>query len=107
MAGVSPTENTLKELRKRGYRAAVVERWNPHARIRHDLFGFVDVLAVGPDGTIAVQATSYSNISARVRKITEECLEALTDVREAGWTVEVWGWRKVGNRWTLKAVDIS
>ena len=104
---ISPTQNTLKELRKRGYRAAVTEVWNPHARIRKDLFGFVDVLGIGPEGTIAVQATSYSNISARVRKITEECAEALADVREAGWRVEVWGWRKVNNRWRLKAVDIS
>lgn len=103
----SPTQNTLAELRKRGYRAEVVERWNPHARVRNDLFGFVDVLAIGPSGTLAVQATSYGNMSARVRKITEQCTDALADVRAAGWAIEVWGWRKVNGRWTLRVVDVS
>ena len=38
----SPTTLTLKHLREQGYTAEVVERWNPHARIRQDLFGIVE-----------------------------------------------------------------
>jgi hypothetical protein len=55
----SPTRRSLEHLRKAGAElVAVVERWNPHAKIRQDLFGVVDVLAIHGEDTIAVQATS-------------------------------------------------
>lgn len=102
----SPTQRTLEECRKRGWHAEVVERWNPHARVRNDLFGFIDVLAITPDGeTVGIQATSYGNASARVRKITEHA--NLPAVRLAGWKVLVWGWRKVGARWQVREIDLS
>ena len=43
--GTSPTQRTLKRLRDLGYLAEVVERWNPHAKVRNDLFGFGDVMS--------------------------------------------------------------
>jgi hypothetical protein len=101
----SPTQLSLKNLKDRGYRAAVVEKWNPHARIRQDLYGFIDLLGVGGNETIAVQSTSYSHVSERVTKIAEA--EALPDVRKAGWKIEVHGWRKVKNRWEVRIVDVS
>jgi len=101
----SPTQLTLDKLRADGWLVEVTERWNPFARIRQDLYGFVDVLAVREGETLAVQATSYSNISARVNKIAEH--NNIGMVRKAGWRVEVWGWRKVNNRWTVKVVDLS
>ena len=45
---MTPTQRTLAECRRRGWTAAVVEKWNPHARIRQDLFGCIDILAVTP-----------------------------------------------------------
>ena len=101
----SPTQNTLKNLRDRGYRAQVVERWNPHAKVRQDLFGIIDVLGVGNGETIAVQSTSYSNVAARIRKIAEA--EAIGDIRDAGWKIEVHGWHKKKNRWEVRIVDVS
>lgn len=102
----SPTQRTLEKLRSEGYTVAVVERWNPHARIRQDLYGCIDVLAVGNGKTIAVQATSGSNVAARVTKLTEA--EALSDMRSAGWTILVHGWRKSKNgQWVLREVDCS
>ena len=102
----SPTSRTLKALRGEGWRAAVVERWNPHAKIRHDLFGVVDVLALRGTETLAVQATSSSNVSARVTKIADS--DATADIREAGWRFEVWGWRKNSKgRWVCRRVDVS
>jgi len=101
----SPTALTLRDLRKDGWTAEVVERWNPHAQKRHDLFGFVDVLAVRGDQTLGVQATSDSNVSARVRKIAES--EHVAAVRDAGWALEVWGWAKKGARWECRKVDVS
>jgi hypothetical protein len=102
---LSPTQLTLRELRKQGYTAAIVERWNPHAKIRQDLFGCIDVLAVGLGNTLAVQCTSYANVSKRVRKIVEA--DAIGDMRDAGWLIEVHGWRKVKGRWTCRVVDVS
>jgi hypothetical protein len=101
----SPTQLSLEKLKEEGYTAQVVERWNAFARVRVDLFGFIDIIGLKDGETLAVQATSYTNISARVKKITEH--ENLAEVRKAGWRLEVWGWRKVNNRWTVKIVDIS
>lgn len=94
----SPTQRTLQSLRSQGHQAAVVERWNPHAKVRHDLFGFVDVLAVCDGETLAIQATSGSNVSKRVAKILS--LDAPILCLEAGWRIEVWGWKR-----HTKAVD--
>ena len=84
---------------------AVVEKWNPHAKIRQDLFGFVDLLAIRPGETLAVQTTSLSNMSQRVTKISES--ETAPKVREAGWKIEVHGWRKLKSGWEPKIVDVS
>lgn len=101
----SPTQLTLRHLRSQGYMAEVTEKWNQWARIRQDLFGIVDVLAVGDGGTIAVQCTSDSNVSKRVHKIADS--DATPYIRKAGWKLVVHGWRKREGRWTLRVVDCS
>ncbi len=101
----SPTQLTLKALRKQGYRAAVVEKWNHHVKIRQDLFGIIDVLAVGNGETVAVQCTTYSNVASRVNKIADS--DAIDDIRDAGWKVLVHGWRKPKHRWECREVDVS
>ena len=100
-----PTARSLKLLRDRGYRCAVVEKWNPHARIKQDLFGFIDILAIKGGETLAVQATSGSNVAARLTKIAEA--DATKDVLAAGWTIKVHGWRKIAKsgRWECREVD--
>jgi hypothetical protein len=47
--------------------AVVLERWNPYARIRQDVWG-ADFLVRHGRALIAVQATSGSNHSKRVEK---------------------------------------
>ena len=103
----SPTSLSLAALRRDGYTAAVVEYWNPHTRTRHDLFGFIDILAIRPGETLGVQATSRGNVSARVRKIADH--PNLPAVREAGWRLEVHGWSqaKPRARWECRTVDVS
>ena len=107
MAKTSPTQKTLARLRKENYDlVAITERWNPFARIRQDLFGIIDILAIHKGDTIAIQVTSYSNISARVKKITES--PSIGFIRDAGWTILVEGWKKEKNgRYTSKIVDLS
>lgn len=106
-SGNSPTKLSLDELRKRGCVAAVVEHWNAWARIRSDLFGFIDVLALSPTGeTIAVQACRRADVATRVNKIAEA--EALAAVRRCGWRILVWGWDKgPDQRYRLREVDVS
>ena len=102
---LSPTQLTLRKLRAEGYTAEVVERWNPFAKCRQDLFKIVDVLAVGNGETVAVQCTTYPNISARVRKIADA--QAVPDMRDAGWRIIVQGWHKKKGRWVCREVDCS
>ena len=98
---VSPTQRSLAEMRKRGYLCAVVEHWNPFAKIRQDLYGFIDIICIGEDETIGVQSTSYSNVSARVSKISNH--DNTGAVRKAGWKILVQGWD--GQK--LREVDCS
>jgi hypothetical protein len=101
----SPLQRSLQSLREQGYRCAIVEHWNPHARCRQDMFNVLDIVALRNHETLGVQTTSASNVSARIKKINDA--EALGDLRRAGWRLEVHGWRKVKNRWTCRIVVIS
>ena len=105
---ISPTQRTLKRLRDSGDYplVSIVERWNAFAKIRQDLFGIIDLLAVDSKGnTVGIQVTSYSNISARVKKMEDS--DAIRHLRDANWTLIVEGWHKKNNRWVSKIIDIS
>lgn len=104
---VTPTQRSKRHLETAGYTVAIVERWNPHAGIRQDLFGFIDLLAIKAGETIAVQTTSSSNVAARVTKIADSPYVGV--VREAGWRIVVQGWRKskATGRWEVREVDCS
>lgn len=102
---MSPAVRSRKHLEAQGYTVATVERWCSFTRRRYDLFGFIDLLAIRRGETLAVQTTSASNVSARVRKIAEH--ENVGAVREAGWRIVVHGWGKKGRLWALREVDCS
>lgn len=102
----SPTQCTLDKWRKAGYRCEVVEKTIPKTFIKKDLFGFIDVLAVGHGETVGIQTTSAGHISDRVRKI-EGMPEIVADLRDAGWRLIVEGWKKPKNRWVSREVDVS
>lgn len=101
MSKVTPTQRSLAEMRKRGYVCEVTEKWNPFARIRQDLYGFIDVLCLGNGEVVGIQATSYSNTSSRVKKIADH--ENTAAVRKAGIRILVHGWDKA----KLREVDCS
>ena len=102
---LSPTQLTLRKLRAEGYRADIVEHWNQFARVRKDLFGIIDVLGVRYGQTIGVQCTTFGNRLSSVKKMVES--DAIGDLRDADWTLEVHGWRKVKNRWVCTTEDVS
>lgn len=102
----SPTQRTLALLRERGYKAGVVEKWNAFAKIRQDLFGCIDIVAVGRGRTLGVQACAAASIAARVTKMGES--PALPELIEAGWWMLVVGWRKPAKSrsWVSRSVRV-
>jgi predicted secreted protein len=108
----SPTSRSLKYLRDTGWTCAIVEHFNPHMKIRQDLFGFADVLAMQPGcRPLLVQVTS-SGWASRVTKITTD--EKVSPVArlalQSGFEIYVHGWRKLKSnrgRWTIKEIRIT
>lgn len=102
----SPTQRSKAQMEERGYLVAIVEYWHAFAHQRRDLFGAFDLLGVGPEGTLAVQTTSASNVAARVKKLAD--LESVAAARKAGWRLEVHGWRRgKDGKWICRVVDLS
>jgi hypothetical protein len=82
--------------------AEVVERWNPVAKIRQDLFG-ADILALKPGAPVlVVQATSGSNQAVRRTKLEAEGLTALWKL--TGASLEIWSWTQQGPRGASSAL---
>lgn len=89
--------------------AQVVEKWNPYARVRQDLFGAIDIVAIKPGlMTLGVQTTTAGNMSARVQKLND--LETVRVLKQTGhWKVIVHGWRRPTKRrrqWTLREQEL-
>lgn len=82
------------------------------AKIRQDLFGFIDIVAIkeGEAGVFGIQATSDSNISARVHK--SEANPLLKVWLSGGNKFQVWGWGKKGPKgkrktWELRIIPFT
>ncbi len=103
----SPTQRSLKELRRLGWCAAVTERWNSFAKLRQDLWGFVDVLAMKPgEGFMAIQATTTGNQSKRIKKILEEPRALLFLQARGRLFVHGWLKSKKDGRWKLTETEV-
>ncbi len=103
----SPTARTLKHFRDLGFPLVDIVERRVFRHVTKDLFGCIDVLAVDCNGAVtAIQATSGSNVSARVKKIM--ALPAWDIMRLSGWRVVVHGWSKnAKGRIVLREVDLS
>jgi hypothetical protein len=97
-SGLSPTQRSLKRLREAGWLAYVVEHWNHFAGIRQDLFGFIDIVALNTDESVAgcllgVQTTAASGADRRKKIEDDEKLTtALHHWLRAGARFEIHGW---------------
>jgi hypothetical protein len=66
---MTPTALTMRYMRRSGYLVDVAERWVPRANVRRDLFGIIDLIAITiGEPVLAVQCTSLSHVSARLKK---------------------------------------
>jgi hypothetical protein len=118
MAGLTPTQRTLRELRQQGRVAAIVERFNQHVGphgIRQDLFGILDIIALDPQrGVVGIQSTG-ADFAGHLRKLLEERAQETHDwLSTPGTVLELWGWRKVklarggkAERWAPRVRQIT
>jgi hypothetical protein len=88
---MTPTQRSLEYLREQGYLCAIVEHWNPFAKVRKDLWGWCDILAIRENEVLAVQVTA-SGVADRINKIMAS--DTVDAVRKAGIRIEVHGFRK-------------
>ena len=89
-----PETRTVRKLQADGW-VLVGKVATRMGKFASDLFGFADVIgirSVAGHGieVILVQATSASNVSARVKKL--DALDSVGLAVGLGITVEVWGW---------------
>ena len=82
-------QRSTAELRRRGWQYQIVEIWNPYAHIRVDLFGFIDILALSPDGIVGIQ-TGIGGHKGHKDKI-------LANENAPDWLItgqiQIWTWR--------------
>lgn len=125
---MTPQQRSLIKLRQQGYTVDTVEKWQrfpkgypcprcqqrPVISVRRDLFGYVDILALGKGETLLVQVTSGSNHSSRVEKILNDPQVSVTALKclKAGARIFVHSWAKKGLRgeakhWTLRSEEIT
>jgi len=109
MAKVSPTQRSLKLCRGNGWTVQVVEHWNQFARIRQDLFGVIDLVALGGSQIIGIQSTTGNNVSKRIQKIRDEPRAA--EWLQCGGRLFVHGWReletKARQKWHCREIEIT
>ncbi len=102
---MSPTARSLQHLKALGYHARIVEKWNPFAKVRQDLFGG-DLLALkSGEPVLVIQTTSGSNHASRRTKLEAAGYDALW--KSAGASLEIWSWKQQGQRgkrkvWTVR-----
>ena len=114
MAGISPTQRTLKAMREQGRLCGIVEKFQQYGGkfgVRQYLFGFIDIIAIDPeDGIVAIQSTGM-DWSGHIKKLTEERNDAVYEWLKHA-PLELWAWRKVklkrggkAMRWKARIAD--
>jgi len=122
----SPMQRALAECKANGWPAAVVEHFNPHAKIRVDLWGCIDLLVLdGNPGVLGVQACAGDSHAARATKVRETIQGAVKEPAtdrarasaqakaaalrawcKAGNRIEVWSFAKKGPRGKRKLWEL-
>jgi hypothetical protein len=102
----SPLQLTHKYLRERAMLIEITEHWNYYGKVKQDLFGFADTIALNPttfNDVLLIQSTDSSNHSHRVTKIlaNDKLPIILRHCR-----VEVWSWGKKGARGKPKVMTL-
>jgi len=92
---IRPTSRTLNYIRQHGWEADIVERWNPYAGRfgrRIDLFGLIDIIAIGEGKIIGIQSCG-SDFAKHKKRILQNPLAF--QWLQAGGRLLLIGWRKI------------
>jgi len=101
---MSPLSRSKAMLEADGWYCEKVEHWNAFARIRQDLFGFVDLLCLRKGQVMGVQVTTRDKTSVRYQKIISSPL--LSTVLDSGIVIHIHGWGKLKKGWDCKVIQI-
>jgi hypothetical protein len=106
----SPTQRSKAKMIADGWTVAITEKWNPFARVRQDLFGFIDILCLRGNELVGLQTTTGDNVSKRIDKI--KSLPAAKQWLAPTRRIVVHGWRKVGAQgkrklWECREVEVT
>jgi hypothetical protein len=93
----TPTQRTLKYLKDEGYTTAIVEKWNSHVKIRQDLFGIFDVLAMKEGSLVGVQISSYGSHAEHYTKLTVTKRDNTLCWLRTGNQIWLMSWRQLVN----------
>lgn len=99
----TPNQRSKELLEAEGFVVGLVERYNSWSQTRHDLFGFIDLIAVRAGEIVAIQSTSDTNLSHRRKKL--ETCDAVPICIAAGMRVEIHGWKIRARRWSCRRVE--
>lgn len=101
---MTPTQRSLAILRELGYTVQKVEQWNSFAKIRIDLFGFGDILAIREGSKpLIVQTCSATDGARRRDKILANSTARLW--LQVGGEMALHRWAKRGDRGKRKYWD--
>ena len=88
----------------RGYKCEVVESYNSFTKRKKDMFGILDMVAIGNEETLGIQMTSKSNMSSRIKKIQES--DYFVELLRSKWRIIVIGWfKKQNGRYDFKEFE--
>lgn len=93
---------------------AVVEKFNHFIKVRQDLYGFIDILAVHPDKKEVLGIQTCTDTGGQLSKHKMKCekLDNLDIWLKSGCKFEIWAWAKKGKSkkrklWTLRTVKLD
>lgn len=101
-APVSHFPRSKKYLEAKGYMCGKVEMpWNQYSKVRQDLFGIFDMIAVEADiGIVGVQITNNKHAAEHRVKIMASANATMWEL--AGGRILMLSWEKKGNKWIVK-----
>jgi hypothetical protein len=108
---VSAVQRTMRELRKRGWPAQIVERRVPFRLITVDFIGCIDIICFHPTiGILGIQVTTGDNHAKRRAKMEAE--PRIPVWLASGGRAAVWSWAKRGGGgkrklWTLREEEVG
>jgi hypothetical protein len=102
MARLNAKGLSIAHLTEEGWLAADTET-KVTPTLTRDLWGFADILAISPNGTVLlVQATTASNMADRIKKVVEN--HQVPHLLARFVEIHVWGWYPAGTK--FRAVNI-